>query len=283
MLYNLYATPLITVYSVVVMALLGLVMGSFLDCLAWRSTHGESVLRGRSHCDVCGHDLAVRDLIPVVSWVSTGGRCRYCGEHISARCPATEVICAVAYVSILLAYDISPETLELVAFASILLVLSLTDLDEFIIPNGCIIAAIAVRVAYLLGVNYIEGLSTWQLFLNSLFGAIVIAVPVTVIALVMDKVLGRESLGFGDVKLLGVAGFYFGWRVSLLLLIVACVFGLVAAMFHQRRASGEASGTSDTPDGVDPTAFPWGPSIAAACWFVMIFGAPIVLWYASLF
>ena len=71
----------------------GLFMGSFLNCLAWRITHGESVLRGRSHCASCGHVLEVRDLVPVLSWLLLGGRCRFCGERISARYPIAELAC----------------------------------------------------------------------------------------------------------------------------------------------------------------------------------------------
>ena len=61
-------SPFITVYCCAVAALLGACTGSFLACLAWRTVHGESVLRGRSHCDVCGHVLGVRDLVPVFSY-----------------------------------------------------------------------------------------------------------------------------------------------------------------------------------------------------------------------
>ena len=72
----LYADPFLTVYCCLLAALLGACMGSFLNCAAWRIVHGESVLRGRSHCDACGHVLTVRDLIPVVSYLAAHGRCR---------------------------------------------------------------------------------------------------------------------------------------------------------------------------------------------------------------
>ena len=78
-------SPFITVYCCTVAALLGACTGSFLGCLAWRTVHGESVLRGRSHCDICGHTLGVRDLVPVFSYLLSGGKCRYCGAKLSAR------------------------------------------------------------------------------------------------------------------------------------------------------------------------------------------------------
>jgi len=84
----LYLTPAFTVYCCFVAALLGACMGSFLNCMAWRVVHGESVLRGRSHCDVCGHVLTAGDLIPVVSAAAGAARsCRpaMCGARLPRR------------------------------------------------------------------------------------------------------------------------------------------------------------------------------------------------------
>ena len=265
-------TPLIVAYSAFVVGVLGLCMGSFLNCLAWRMTHGESILRGRSHCTTCGHVLGPRDLVPVFSWLSTHGTCRYCGQKVSARYPATELLCCVAYESILFRYGLTLETLELMAFASVLLVLSLTDLDTLIIPNATIVAAILVRVAFLAAAagTGMEGVR--ELALNSLIGGLAVAVPIIVLALVMDRVLGKESLGGGDVKLLFVAGLYFGWQQCLFLIVLACVVALVPALAS--RAKDEAGGAG---------AFPFGPAIAFACWMCMLVGEPLVSWYLSLF
>lgn len=121
----LYAAPAITIYSCFIAALLGACMGSFLNCAAWRVVHGESVLRGRSHCDVCGHVLAPRDLVPVFSYVFSHGRCRYCGAKLTPRHAVGEAVAALVFVSLLLRYDISLRTLEAWAVACLLLALSL--------------------------------------------------------------------------------------------------------------------------------------------------------------
>ena len=103
----LHLSPAITAYILVITALLGLVMGSFCNAWAWRLAHGESIARGRSHCAVCGHTLAARDLVPLLSWLTLRGKCRYCGEPISPRYPAVELVSGLHYVSILLRYDVS--------------------------------------------------------------------------------------------------------------------------------------------------------------------------------
>lgn len=257
--------PLITAYVLAMAALLGLAVGSFVNCWAWRFLNGESVMHGRSHCTSCGHVLSARDLVPVISWLASRGRCRYCGEHVSARYPATEIVCAVVFVAIVARYGLSLETLELLAFAGVLLFLSLTDIDEFLIPNACIVVALVVRVAYLVAAFAMGwvGASDIVFYVGSAFA---MGAALLVVVLLADRVFKRETMGGGDLKLYFVAGLYFGWQQGLLLVIISCVFGLIVAF---------ATGSRTKP-------FPFGPSIAAACIVVMLVGEPVVSWYLGL-
>jgi len=276
--------PVITTYVLVVTGLLGLVMGSFINCWAWRSTHGESVLKGRSHCPACGHDLSVRDLIPVFSWLASGRKCRYCGKQVSARYPATELVCAVVFVAIVAVYGLSVETAELLVFACILLFLSLTDLDEYIIPNGCIVVALVVRAVYLTVAYFMGTMSLDQIgyFVASGLG---IGIALVVVVLIADKVLGRESMGGGDLKLYAVAGFYFGWQQGIFLVIVSCIIGIIVALLGMRgnaAAEQPPGGAAESDEGIMKRAIPFGPSIAAACIITMLAGGPFITWYLSL-
>lgn len=140
----LYAAPAITIYSCFIAALLGACMGSFLNCAAWRVVHGESVLRGRSHCDVCGHVLAPRDLVPVFSYVFSHGRCRYCGAKLTPRHAVGEAVAALVFVSLLLRYDISLRTLEAWAVACLLLACAFADLEGYIIPDRFIAVGVVL-------------------------------------------------------------------------------------------------------------------------------------------
>lgn len=303
----LFATPVIAVYSLCVMALLGLVMGSFLNCLAWRLCHNESIMHGRSHCTTCGHVMGARDLVPVFSWLASRGRCRYCGAKVSARYPLAELVCAVLYVSILVRFDFSLETIEMLAFASVLFVLALTDIDSFIIPNGCIGAAVVIRVLYAAGLAAFglvpAGFDWSATVLYYVASAVGVLVALLVLAAIMDKVLGRESIGGGDIKLLEVAALYFGWQQMLLLIIVACIIGIVVGLVQQHKAASGAAAVRTEPQAADdsaaegsdaaapaavdgelaPGAFPWGPSIALACWFCMLWGDAIIQSYLALF
>ena len=276
--------PVITAYVLVVAGLLGLVMGSFINCWAWRSTHGESVLSGRSHCPACGHELSGRDLVPVFSWLLAGRKCRYCSEPVSARYPITELLCAAVFVGIVYVHGLSFETVELLIFACVLLFLSLTDLDSYIIPNACIVIALVVRAVYL-GVAYFMGTVSLDAIGYYVASGLGMGIALVIVVLIADKVLGRESMGGGDLKLYAVAGFYFGWQQGLFVVIVSCVIGIVVALLSMRgNTSNEEPSESDveSDEGVMKRAIPFGPSIAAACVITMLAGGPFITWYFSL-
>ena len=214
-------TPFITVYCCTLAALLGACLGSFLNCMAWRMVHGESVLRGRSHCDVCGHVLGARDLIPVVSYVLSGGRCRYCGAKLSARHVWGEAVSAAVFVSLLLQYDISLQVLEAWGMACILLACAFADLEGYIIPDRLIAVGI---VLFIVSLFFAENPATRVL--NGLLGGVGVAGAVLLLVLWTEKRSGRETMGGGDIKLLFLVGLFLGWQRALLCLILACLLGI---------------------------------------------------------
>lgn len=142
-------------------ALLGAVMGSFINCLAWRVANGESVLKGRSHCTSCGHVLGVLDLVPIVSWLALRGRCRHCGQRVSPRYVVVEALMAVLFVALLVVYGVGVPWLAYAALACILMGAALVDLDTFTIPNGFVVAAIVVWL--LLMAASVAGAVAWPL------------------------------------------------------------------------------------------------------------------------
>ena len=248
----LHLTPFLTVYCCALAALLGACMGSFLNCMAWRVVHGESVLRGRSHCDACGHVLGARDLVPIVSYLASGGRCRYCGAKLSSRHVWGEVIGAAVFVSLLLHYDISLRLLEAWLLASILLACSFADLEGYIIPDRFFAPAPLGRLA------------------DGLLGGFGVALGLLAVVTVLEKRMGREAMGGGDLKLLFVTGLFFGWKGNLLCLILACIFGIVFGLLAAGRG-----GEKGAP-------IPWGPSIALGAWVTALAGEPFIRWYLSL-
>ena len=260
----LYTTPFITVYSCILAGLLGLCMGSFLNCLAWRIVHGESVLKGRSHCDVCGHVLTAKDLVPVVSFLLSRGKCRYCGAKLSRRHLCAEIATGAVYVALLLKYDISLQALQWLIFASVLLCCAFADLEGYIIPDGALLVGAAVRVVYLLVTR--APAADW---IQAALGGFVIGGGLLAVVLIYEKVKKVEAMGGGDLKLLFVTGLYLGLLGNLLCLFAACVLGILFGIIA-------AKGNSDTP-------FPWGPAISMAAIFTALFGDQLIITYLGMF
>ncbi|MEA4971827.1 Type 4 prepilin-like proteins leader peptide-processing enzyme [bioreactor metagenome] len=269
----LYLTPAYTAYIIILTAVLGMVMGSFTNCMAWRIAHGEDFVHGRSHCAVCGHQLSAKDLIPVLSWFLMKGKCRYCGEKISIRYPITEILSGIAFAAILLRYGLSYDTLQFFVLTIILLAVALVDLDISIIPDSFIIAGILNRLLF----ASISGIATGNVFKNaitSIANGLIIAVPLFILVVIMDRVLKKESMGGGDIKLFFMTAMYFNWKCNLFAILLSCILGIIFTVVFNNIKTG---------DDENPTAFPFGPSISAAAFISILAAQQIIDLYLSLF
>lgn len=244
------------------LAVFGAVLGSFLDCAVSRWAAGERMFAGRSRCVSCGHDLGARDLVPVFSFLLRRGRCRYCGERIPAGCLAAELAGAVAFACLGARFGPRPELGQWLAFAAALLAVSLTDRAKRIIPDRLLALLAANRAVwfFILGHGVREVLAAGK----------ALAVPAALLALVlvMEKLLGREAMGGGDIKLLFVLALYLGWAELTLTLLAGCFLGLLWAVL-----TGGKTGT----------AMPFGPFLAAGAVLAICCGGPVLDWYFGLF
>ena len=251
----------ITIYFTVLSAALGAVMGSFLNCWAQRYEAGEKYPRGRSRCPECGHTLSALELVPIFSWIFLRGRCRSCHKPISARYPITELLGAVIFAGIFLRFGVSPRTAELMILAGCLMLLSFIDYDTMILPNGPMLVALISWAAFL------PTYEDWKRrALEGIVTGLVLGGAILGISLLMDELLNKESLGGGDVKLLALVGLYLGPWNSLLMIILACVIGLLFAI----------------PSRGPSRQFPFGPSIALAAVVTALAGDAVIGWYMGL-
>lgn len=258
---SIYEYQPMLIYFVVLAFCFGACMGSFLNCAAWRITHNESFLSGRSHCPSCGHILGVVELIPIFGWILLKGRCRHCKEKISVRYLFTELAMGLITVLCLLRFDLTILCLRNYGFLCVLFLLTLTDIEAMIIPDGCHIAAIII---WILAEPFL--FKGWTDVILHLAAGLIFGGGLLVISLIMDRILKRDSLGGGDIKLFGVVGLYLGIVGTMFVMILACLGGLI---FHMvSRANME-----------EEKAFPFGPWIAMATAFMLLFGTPIIKWY----
>ena len=254
----------VLIYCCVMAFALGAVFGSFLNCAAWRIAHGESFLRGHSRCPACGHALGLPDLVPIFSWLFQRGRCRYCGVKISVRYPLTELAFGLITLLCLLRFDLTVLCLRNWIFLCCLFCLSLVDLECYTIPDGCLLIAAGAWVAALPFLR-----PGWAEIGRSVLAGLVFGGGILLLSIVMDKLLGRESLGGGDVKLFAVVGLYLGFAGGLFAMLFSCVLGLLFALAQNR------GGERGKP-------IPFGPSISLAAAAMLLWGEGLIHWYLGL-
>jgi leader peptidase (prepilin peptidase)/N-methyltransferase len=252
------------IYLFVIAGVLGAVFGSAITCQGDRISSGEDWMEGRSHCDACGHVLSFGDLIPIVSYLLYHGKCRYCGTKLSPKYLITEVLMACAFMGILWhQWSLSIEVIWQWGLTCALLGLSVVDLNKYEIPDGYIIFGIVWWAAGL-AAEYFNGMEVVSQIIDGLVGGICIAGGLLILSLIMDKILKKESMGGGDIKLVFVTGLYLGAVNGLFSLVLACVIGLVFVVILKK------------------DKIPFGPSISIAAYLGLTIVPYIVTWYVGL-
>ena len=237
------------------LALLGAILGSFIATLAIRWPVGRSVVVGRSACDGCGRVLRARELVPLVSFIVLGGRCRRCGRPIDRLHPAVEATAAAIGLTAGLAAP-GMEGLAGAALGWLLLALGTIDLLAFWLPDR-LTAPLALGGLAARAVDLPPGLA------DRMIGGAGGYVSLWLIARTYRRVRGREGLGGGDAKLLGGIGLWLGWRPLPGVLFCACLLGVAVVLV--RAATGRAVRGGDV--------MPLGTLLALAAypaWLLMV-------------
>ena len=257
---ELWVDPVVSGSLLVFSFIMGTVAASAMTCLGGRLAGGGDWLRGHSVCDHCGHELKAADLIPVLSWLIHGGKCRYCGKRLSKAYPLGECAMGILFVLTVIRYGgLCAFTVRDWLLASVLLALSVVDLKIYEIPDGLIIAGIVIWAA---GIPFAQ---TWLGYVKSgLIAGFVMAGSLLLISLLLDRILKKDSLGGGDIKLIFMVSLYLGLAGGLLCLIVSCVIGLLFVAVMKRNK------------------IPFGPSISLAAILTLLYGSKVTDWYLGL-
>lgn len=251
---------------VAVVALAGLMIGSFLNVVIYRVPNGQSVVSPPSACPHCGSRVRPLHNIPVLGWLVLRGKCKDCNAPISARYPAIEAFTGLAFG--LLAYwqGIQWLLLPLLFLAAISIALTMIDLDVFRLPNAIVYKAYPVAAIGLVASSFLDGTSVWwRIFAG---GFIMWALYWTI------RRIKPKGMGLGDVKLAGVLGMYlgfFGWgslAVGIFAgFLIGGAFGVVVMLFL---------------GGNGKTKIPYGPYLIAGAWVGIAAGQDIWTWYLGL-
>ena len=193
-----------TAFAVVVAAVFGLVVGSFLNVVIWRVPRGESVVRPPSHCPGCDNPISPRDNIPIFSWLLLRGRCRHCHERIAPRYPLVELLTGVLFAGLAAWFGPVAQLPAYLYLAAVGVALAMIDLDVKRLPDVLTLPSYPVGLV-LLGVASIVHHNGWS-FTRAVIGMAALFGFYFTIAIIAPR-----GMGFGDVKLSGVLGLYLAW------------------------------------------------------------------------
>jgi leader peptidase (prepilin peptidase) / N-methyltransferase len=266
-------------------ALLGLLIGSLVNAVVWRlheqssarkSKSGKSdklsIVSGRSMCPKCRHQLAAIDLIPVLSWLSLRGRCRYCRTPISVQYPMVELAMAVLYA--LLGFSLTQVPLSLVAwfeiafwlyFLAVLAILAVYDWKWYILPDAVLLPAIVVgmiRLGALVALGYPLEFAVWALLAALVAGGSFYA---------LVAVSRGKWMGGGDIKLVFLMGLILGGAKLVVALMIAfnagAIVGLLLIALKRKNRNDH---------------IPFGPFLVGGTIIALLYGQVIVDWYVKL-
>jgi leader peptidase (prepilin peptidase)/N-methyltransferase len=244
----------------VLFAPFGLLIGSFLNVVAYRLPRGESLVKPRSRCTSCGTEVRSIDNVPLLSWLFLRGRCRHCSEQISARYPAVELLTAIVFGVVVLARGVNLELLLYLPFAAMLIAVANIDLEHHIVPNRIVapMAVWAVAVAALVVPHRLPEL--------------LIAGAGAFTFLLVAALIHPAGMGMGDVKLAGVMGLYLGTAVAPGLL-VAFLTGSVVGIAILLRHGGDAR----------KRGVPFAPFLAVGGFVALVAGPELIDLYTRTF
>lgn len=239
----------------------GLIAGSFVTVVAHRVPRGESIVGPRSRCPGCGTQIAAYDNVPVLSWVLLRGRARCCGEPISARYPLTELTLGVLYAAtVLVLWDDGGEIALGLVFVTTLVAVTLTDLEQRIIPNKILLVAAVLGAAIAAAADP-----------GSLPERAIAAVAAGGL-LFLAALAYPRGMGLGDVKLAAVMGLFLGRSVAPAILVALIVGSLVGLAMIARDGAAARK-----------RAIPFGPFLALGGVVGLLAGNQLVDWYLSTF
>jgi leader peptidase (prepilin peptidase)/N-methyltransferase len=225
------------VAAIVLAALGGLIIGSFLNVVAYRLPRGESLAHPPSHCPSCGEPIKPYDNIPVLSWLLLRGRCRNCKAAISPRYPLIEALTGVLYALVMWArWDDAAGIALGIVLVTVLIPIAIIDFEHRIIPNR--ITGPAAVVAILIGVLFDQDFVVEQLIAGAAAGGFFL----------LAAIAYPRGMGMGDVKLAGMMGLYLGRAVGLAVL-VGLVAGVVVGSVIMARVGVKAGRKLQVPFG----------------------------------
>jgi leader peptidase (prepilin peptidase)/N-methyltransferase len=267
--------------------LLGASFGSFLNVAISRWPEGLSVVKPRSRCPKCGHQISAGENIPILSWLMLRGRCSGCGVRISIQYPIVELLVGLMWLWAYLQFGPTITAFRVAVFATVLLGIGVTDAKYFLIPDGfTVFGVFFVLVSAFVALYFGEAepfARPWEAVLGMCVGA----GAISIVGWLGEVWLKRPAMGFGDVTLMAVVGAAVGPSRALLTIFIAAAIApvILLGIVYPLSARGLADDQGQTELPLEASAgwrkreLPFGVFLAPAAVIALLFGDAIIGWY----
>lgn len=239
----------------------GLLIGSFLNVCIYRIPKDESIAFPASHCPKCSTSLRWYDNIPLLSYLSLKGKCRYCKTNISSQYPIVETLNAIIYLILFYYFHLSIDFIFYALISSTLIVITFIDLKEMIIPDILVLIILVLSILHK-SLNYFIYNIPFNI-INSVLGAL-IAGGIFLLIIVLSK----GGMGGGDVTLIAALGFILGIKHILLTIFLSFLLGAIISI-----------GLLATKIKTRKDPIPFGPFIILAFFIVLLYGEQLIQIY----
>jgi len=267
-------TTLWAIYSFFV----GACFGSFLNVCISRWPDGLSVVRPRSRCPNCGHQITAIENIPIFSWLALRGKCRGCGNPISFQYPLVEIVVGLVWMFAFLQYGLTFTAARVAIFITILIGIAVTDFKRYLIPDGFTVFGLFWVLATAIATLFVGENELFSSAGDALIGACVGAGAIAIAGWLGEVALKKEAMGFGDVTLMAMVGAAVGPYRALMTIFIGALIGAVVflgivypvAWMRARAAKKE----------FDPPLVPFGVFLAPAAVIALLWGDRVITAYS---
>jgi len=257
---------------------IGAAVGSFLNVCISRWPEGLSVVKPRSRCPRCGHQIKASENIPIISWLLLRGRCSNCHLPISIQYPIVELLVALLWLAAYLELGMTFTAFRVAAFTTVLLGISITDAKYFLIPDGFTVFGLLFVLVTAFVALYFGEAEPFARPWDAILGMCVGAGAISIAGWLGEVWLKRPAMGFGDVTLMAVVGAALGPpRALLTIFILGVVYPLSARGFADDQGQTELA--LEASGGWRRRELPFGVFLAPAALIALLFGDAIIAWY----
>jgi leader peptidase (prepilin peptidase)/N-methyltransferase len=278
---------MIDILAAIYVFVVGICVGSFLNVCIGRWPEGLSVIRPRSRCPKCGHQITARENIPIVSWLILRGRCSGCRERISIQYPIVELLVGLLWLAAFSQFGATFTAFRIAVFATVLLGISITDAKHFLIPDGFTVFGLFFVFLTSLVALYLGEAEPFARPWAAVIGMCAGAGAIAIVGWLGEVWLKREAMGFGDVTLMAVLGAALGPTRSLLTIFIAALIApiILLGIVYPLSARGLADDKGQTELALEASGswrkreLPFGVFLAPAALIALLFGDAMIAWY----